>query len=174
MRSRIILPILLIAVMVSMVYAQEERKIGVVNSSEVLQRSEEGKKVLAQLEQKRNENQDKLEALDKEIRQLQSKLNTQRLSLSPEAIMQLKSDIEEKQIKRQRMAEDLNRELNEMSQRLFQQLQSELLPIIEEIGKEKNLDIVFDLGQSGIIYFQPTLNITQEVIERYNARQQEK
>lgn len=157
--------------LVSFGFAQEEEmKVGVVNSQEVLQKSVEGKRVLSQLEKERNENRAKLEQLDEEIRKLQSKLNTQRLSLSPEALTQLQNDIEEKQTQRRRMAEDMNREMQNLSQKLFQRVQQELLPIIEEMGKEKNLDLIFDLSQSGVIYFKPTINLTSQLIERYDAQ----
>ena len=37
------------------------------------------------------------------------------------------------------------------------------------MGKENGLDIIFDLGKSGAIYFSPTVDITAEVITRYDA-----
>ena len=55
------------------------------------------------------------------------------------------------------------------TQRLFQKVQNELLPIIEQLGKDKGLDVIFDLARSGAIYFNPTINMTQEVITRYDA-----
>jgi outer membrane protein len=53
--------------------------------------------------------------------------------------------------------------------RLFNRLQSELRPIITEVGKEKNLDLIFDVGNSGIIYFNPAVDLTEEVIKKYDA-----
>jgi Skp family chaperone for outer membrane proteins len=44
-----------------------------------------------------------------------------------------------------------------------------LLPIIEKLGKERGLDIIFDLGNSGAVYYSPTIDVTQEVIKRYDA-----
>jgi Skp family chaperone for outer membrane proteins len=96
-------------------------------------------------------------------------LNTQRLTLTNEAIIQLTSDIERKRTDRKRQAEDAVRELQDLRLRLFQKVQNELMPIIEEIGKERGLEIIFDLGNSGAIYFSPTIELTDEVIRRYNA-----
>jgi len=59
--------------------------------------------------------------------------------------------------------------MNELADRLFQRIQNELLPIIEQMGKENGLDVIFDLGKSGAIYFSPTVDITQDVILRYDA-----
>ncbi|MCK4429894.1 MAG: OmpH family outer membrane protein, partial [Candidatus Aminicenantes bacterium] len=114
-------------------------------------------------------NQNDIAKLDDEIRNLQTKLNTQRLTLTQEAMMNLNSDIERKQTQRKRFAEDSNREMNELSARLFQKIQNELIPIIQQIGKDMNLDVIFDLSQSGTLYFNPTIDLTEEVIKRYDA-----
>jgi len=166
----LILTVVLFSVaLFSLSYAQQPIKIGVVNSQQVLQQSVEGKNAISRLETKRKSNQDKLAKLDEEIRQLQTKLNTQRLTLTNEAILQLSSDLDKKQTERKRFAEDSVRELQDLQMRLFNRVQSELLPIIEQIGKEKNLDIIFDLANSGAIYFNPAIDLTQEVIKRYDA-----
>lgn len=158
-----------IIILFSMGYAQQTTKIGVVNAQEVLEKSTEGKRVIAQLEDKNKKNQNDIAKLDDEIRNLQTKLNTQRLTLTQEAMMNLNSDIERKQTQRKRFAEDSIREMNELSARLFKKVQDELIPIIQQVGKDMNLDVIFDLGQSGTLYFNPTINLTEEVIKRYDA-----
>ncbi|MFP4081701.1 MAG: OmpH family outer membrane protein [Candidatus Aminicenantes bacterium] len=163
---RIILALLVTA---SFGFAQDSLKIGVVNSQEVLEKSAEGKKAIAQLQEKDKKSQERLSQLDEEIRQLQTKLNTQRLTLTNEAVIQLTSDLEKKRTERKRLAEDSLQELQDLQRRLFSRVQNELLPIIEQVGKEKNLDIIFDLANSGAIYFDPAIDLTQEVIKRYDA-----
>jgi len=158
-----------IIILFSMGYAQQTTKIGVVNANEVLEKSAEGKRIIVQLEDKNKKNQNDIAKLDDEIRNLQTKLNTQRLTLTQEAMMNLNSDIERKQTQRKRFAEDSNREMNELSARLFQKIQNELIPIIQQIGKDMNLDVIFDLSQSGTLYFNPTIDLTEEVIKRYDA-----
>ena len=158
-----------IIILFSMGYAQQTTKIGVVNAQEVLEKSTEGKRVIAQLEDKNKKNQNDIAKLDDEIRNLQTKLNTQRLTLTQEAMMNLNSDIERKQTQRKRFAEDFNREMNELSARLFKKIQDELIPILQQIGKDMNLDVIFDLSQSGTLYFNPTIDLTEEVIKRYDA-----
>lgn len=160
---------LFIVVLVSLSFAQQTIKVGIVNSMEVLDKSAEGKRVIARLQEKDKSNQDRIGKLDEDIRQLETKLNTQRLTLTDEALMQLSSDIERKRTERKRFAEDSLREIQELRARLFNKLQSELLPIIEQIGKDMNLDVIFDLGKGGVIYFNPSIELTAEVIKRYDA-----
>lgn len=160
---------LFIVVLVSLSFAQQTIKVGIVNSMEVLDKSAEGKRVIARLQERDKSNQDRVGNLDEDIRQLETKLNTQRLTLTNEALMQLSSDIDRKRTERKRFAEDSLREIQELQARLYNKLQNELLPIIEQIGKDMNLDVIFDLGKGGVIYFNPSIELTAEVIKRYDA-----
>ena len=161
--------ILLLAGLFTLGFAQQTIKVGVVNSQQVLEQSEEGKRAIAQLEAKNKAQQDKITKLDDENRQLETKLNTQRLTLTNEAVIQLSSDLDRKRTERKRVAEDAVRELNDLRLRLFQKVQNEVLPIIEQIGKDQNLDIIVDLANSGAIYWDAKIDLTTEVIRRYNA-----
>lgn len=167
--SKKILLILFVTGLVSFGYAQQPMKAGVVNSQEVLEKSLEGKRVTSQLEAKNKTLQEDLARLDDKIRDLETRLNTQRLTLSQEALSNLMADLEKQRTDRTRFVEDSRRELNDLTNRLFARLQAELRPIIEEVGKEKNLDLIFDIGGSGIIYFNPAIDLTQEVIQKYDA-----
>ena len=167
--SKKILLVLFVAGLVSLGYAQQPMKFGVVNSQEVLEKSQEGKRVTAQLEAKNKILQEDLARLDNKIRDLETRLNTQRLTLSQEALTNLMADLDKQRTERTRFVEDSRRELNDLQVRLFQRLQTELRPIIADVGKEKNLDLIFDIGGSGIIYFNPAVDLTQEVIQKFDA-----
>ncbi|MGB3861657.1 MAG: OmpH family outer membrane protein [Candidatus Aminicenantaceae bacterium] len=167
--SKVVFIPLVLAVLVTLGYSQQAIKIGVVNSQDVLERSAEGKRVMAQIQDKDKQNQDRLGTLDDEIRNLETRINTQRLTLTNEAMLQLSSDLDKKRTARKRFGEDSLREMQEFTGRLFQRIQTELLPIIEQVGKDKSLDVIFDLARSGAIYFNPTIDLTQEVITRYDA-----
>ena len=164
-----ILLVLCVAGLVSSGYAQQPMKIGVVNSQVVLEKSQEGKRVTSQLEAKNKTLQEDLARLDDKNRDLETRLITQRLTLSQEALSNLMADLDKQRTERTRFVEDSRRELNDLQLRLFNRLQNELRPIITEIGKEKNLDLIFDIGGSGIIYFNPSVELTEEVIQKYDA-----
>jgi Skp family chaperone for outer membrane proteins len=159
------------AILVTLSFAQQTNKVGAVNSAEVLQKSTEGKNILARLDEKNKADQTKLANMDEDIRQMENKLTTQRLTLTNEVLMSMSSDLEKKRTDRKRFAEDSSREFEELRGRLFDKLQSEVMPIIEQIGKEMNLEIIFDLGsaRSGVIYVNPTADLTAELIKRYDA-----
>jgi outer membrane protein len=153
----------------SLGFAQQSGKIGVINSQVVLEKSAEGKRVITQLQEKDKKSQSDLAKLDNEIKQLETKLNTQRLTLTDEAAMQINSDVERKKTDQKRLSEDALREIQELQFRLFNKVQGELIPIIEGLGKEKGMDVIFDLAKSGAVYFNPVIDLTDEVIRRYDA-----
>jgi len=161
------LAVLCLGAAVNTVYAQG--KIGVIDAQQVLEKSAEGKKVIARLQEAEKKNQGAVNALDEQIRTIQTKLNTQRLTLTDEAALQLQSDLERRNTERKRVAEDAMASMQELSQRLFMKLQSELLPIVQALGKEKGFDLILDAQKSGAVYFAPTIDITEEVIKRYDA-----
>jgi len=67
------------------------------------------------------------------------------------------------------MAEDANRDMQELQQRLFLKIQSEVMPVIAKLGQEKGIDLILDLRASGVLYFNPAIDLTDEVIKRYDA-----
>lgn len=167
--ARILTVILCGAALAAAGYAQTTPRIGVVNSQEVLEKSAEGKKVLARLQDKDKQVQASLTRLDDEIRQLETKLSTQRLTLTEEAALQLTTDLEKKRTDRKRQGEDGVRELQELQLRLFNKVQTELLAILEAVGRERGLDVIFDLTKSGAVYVSPAVLLSDEVIRRYDA-----
>jgi len=167
--KKILVLILFVSALTSLSFTQQPLKVGVVNSQEVLEKSVEGKKVIAQLQDRDKKNQAALAKMDDDIRTLESKINTQRLTLTDEAFLNMNSDLEKKKKDRQRFAEDSLRDIQDLRDRLFLKIQNELIVIIEQLGKEKNLDLILDLAKSGAIYWSPAINLTDEVVRKYDA-----
>ena len=167
--ARALLLLSLFVAAVSLSFAQQSPKLGVINSQDVLERAAEGKRVIARLQDKDKSNQAILTKFDEEIRQLETKINTQRLTLAEEALYNMNADLQKKQTDRKRVAEDAVRDFQDLQVKLFQKVQSELIPIIEALGKEKGLDLILDLAKSGAVYYNPVIDLTEDVIKRYDA-----
>lgn len=149
--------------------AAAQSKLGTVDSRVIFEKSAEGKRVLARLQDLDRKNADAIGKLDQEITALQSRLSTQRLTLTEEASLQLSSDIERKSTERKRKAEDAAASLTELRDRLFRTVQTELLAIIGQMGKELGYDLILDLGPGNVLYANPAVDLSAEVIKRYDA-----
>ena len=167
--SRVLLGLIGAAALAGGLPAQTITKIGVLDSQRVLETSAEGKRAIAQLEDRNKKLQADVAKLNDQIKSLEARLSTQRLTLTAEAAQAISTDLSRKQTDQKRLTEDASRELQELQSKLLSKIQAELMPLIEALGKEKNLDVIFDLARSGAVYFDPTADLTAEVIRRYDA-----
>jgi Skp family chaperone for outer membrane proteins len=167
--KRIILMGVLLAGMVSMGMAQGTFEIGVIDSAKVMQTSAEGKKAMFTLKQKQQQINDELTKIDNQAKELELKLNSQKLVLSLEAQQQMAFDLEQLRTKKERAEEDYTKEYRQLEFSLVTKIRNDVFPIIETVAKEKNFHLVLDLSVTGAAYVDPVIDITDEVIQRYDA-----
>lgn len=169
-RVRTIAPlvILFILVVAGVSYAQQASKIAIINSQKAFETSVEGRKVLGQMQDRENKIKADIQKLDDSIRLLENKLSTGRLTMTNEALMGIQADIDKKTTERKRYEEDAAREAQQFSGNLVQKIRAEMVTIIDNLAKERGLELVLDVAQSGVVTFSPTVDITDEVIRRYD------
>jgi Skp family chaperone for outer membrane proteins len=169
-RVRTITPfvILFILVIAGVSYAQQASKIAIINSQKAFEVSIEGKKIMGQMQDRENKIKNDLQKLDDSIRLLDNKLSTGRLTMTQEALAGIQADIEKKQTERKRYEEDAARDATQFSNNLVQKIRVEMVAIIEAVAKERGLELVLDYGTSGVVTFSPAIDITDEVVRRYD------
>jgi|GEM_PF-866493 len=150
-------------------WAAAQSKLGTVNSKDIFEKSAEGKRVLARLREADQKNSEAIGKLDAEIQGLQTRLSTQRLTLSEDAALQLSTDLDRKTTERKRKAEDAASSFAGLRDRLFRSVQAELLAIIGQIGKELGYDLILDIGNGEAAYANPAIDLSADVIKRYDA-----
>lgn len=167
--GNIILFIFALMVFVSQGTAQQLFKAAVVDSQKTLQTSKEGQKAIALLREKEQKINSELANLDKKIQDLDTKLKTQRLVMTFEAQEQLSFDLDNLRTERKRFAEDSLRDWQRLQFKLFDKIRQEVNPIVENVAKEKGFSLVLDLASDSVVYFSLSVDITDEVIKRYDA-----
>ncbi|HOE14160.1 MAG TPA: OmpH family outer membrane protein [Candidatus Saccharicenans sp.] len=148
--------------------AQSAQKVAIIDSQKAFDRSAQGQKVIALLQDKENEIKASLKQRQEEINSLQDKFASQRLTLNEEALRQLKLEIDKKEAENKKYEQDSSIEFDQFKAKLIKKMRDEMLAIVDELVKERGYDLVFDLSSSGLIYFQPALDITEEVIKKYD------
>jgi Skp family chaperone for outer membrane proteins len=88
--------------------------------------------------------------------------------MTQDALLGIQADIEKKQTDRKRYEEDKARDFQQLQINLTNRLRTEMVTIIESLSKERGYDLVLDLGTSGIVTFSPAIDITEEVVKRYD------
>ncbi len=169
-RARTIAPLVICFILVAagVSYAQQAPKIATINSQKAFETCVEGKKILAQMQDRENKIKSDIQKQEDAIRLLENKLSTGRLTMTNEALLGIQADIDKKTTERKRYEEDAARDATQFSQNLAQRIRVEMLAIIEALAKERGLDLVLDELQSGVVTKSPAIDITDEVIRRYD------
>jgi outer membrane protein len=168
-RKTVPLIILFLLVVAGATYAQQVTKIAIVNSQQAFENCAEGKRALAQLQDKDTKIKADLQKMDDAIRLLENRMNTGRLTMTSEALMALQTDIDRQTTARKRYEEDAARDQQQLSANLIQKIRTDMIAIIEALAKEKGLELVLDTATSGVVTASPTIDITDEVVKRYDA-----
>lgn len=88
--------------------------------------------------------------------------------MTNEALMGIQADIERKTTERKRYEEDQTREGQQFANSLINRIRTEMIGVIEALAKEQGYDLVLDVIQSGVVTSSPTIDITAEVVRRYD------
>ena len=89
--------------------------------------------------------------------------------LSEQARAHSEKELQKLQRELQAMQEDAQQELQDMTNKLQQEFQERLNPVIEQVATEKGLHTVFSVRDSGIIWAYSGIDISQEVIKRFDS-----
>jgi outer membrane protein len=144
-------------------------RIAVIDVQKVLTESEAGKLVYAKLKKAQDERMALAQRKDAEIRKLETELATKRASLSDAKIAELERQLADKRIDMQRYAQNADREISELRDRELQVLEQKIKPTIDALAAEMKLAAVFNKFESGLIYASDRIDITDDVIRRFNG-----
>lgn len=145
-------------------------KVAVIDVERILLESNRGKAALAEIESLRAQKQEEGTAKQQEISDLRQRLAEGRLSLSEDKLAELRKQAEDRMIALQRFQDDANRELAKKRDEVLKTIEDSVFPVINELGKEGGYTLVFNKFSSGLVYADEAVDITQQVIERYNQR----
>jgi outer membrane protein len=147
----------------------EGAKVAFVNIQYVASLSAEGKTASGKLEALKKKKNDELIEKQKALQTAQTKLQQGGTVLSDQARAQLEKDIERMNRDMQFAQQDAQTEVNEETQKLQNDFQERLSPIVEALRVEKGLQLIFSVIDSGIVAADPGLDLSAEVVKRFDA-----
>ena len=151
--------------------AAAQTKVAVIDVQRVVTESDPGKEVMQNLRALSDAKAQEGQALQQELASLQDQFNKQRFTVSEERQTEMSKEIEDKQIAIRRFQDDAQRELQEAQRRELGGLEEKILPIINQVGQERGLTLIFNKFQSGLVYADEAVDITDQVITRFNTTQ---
>jgi outer membrane protein len=146
-------------------------RIAVIDVQKVLTQSTAGKAAYEKLKKMQDERMERAKGMDEELRKLDAEISTKRLSLSEDKLAEMQKSVADKRINMQRYAQDAEREIGEARDRELMALEGKIKPVIDGIGKEMGIAAIFNKFESGLVYASEAVDITDTVIQRFNAAQ---
>ena len=147
----------------------EGAKYAFVNVQRIASESAEGKTATSQVQALNAKKVEELNAKNKQLQAAQQKLESGGSVMSPQAVAQLQKDIERQQVDIQRFTEDAQQEVTQLQQQLQDEFQRKLTPIIQQVATERQLHMMFSVVDSGLVWGDPALDLTPEIIKRFDA-----
>ena len=147
--------------------AADVAKIGVVNFQKIFKNSNAGKALQAELKSQFNKMQAELEKVKSEIEEIQKSIERQATVMSKDVREEKKRDLQIKIYDFKNLEKKYRSELRKDERNKLMSIQEKALKIAQEIGKKEGYLIIID--KSVTIYAPKTLDITDKVIQEYNA-----
>jgi len=175
MKSRILIGVAIAAVL-SMVaprgFAADVAKIGVVNIQKILLTSVAGKNAKAEISKKAREMESTLNEKKVEIEKLQETLERESLVMSKEKRDEKEREIRIKVNDIKVLKNKFEKDLKIVENRVVQQIQKEFESMAQEIGRKEGYLLI--ITNQTVIYAPNTIDITDELIQKYDAAYAEK
>jgi outer membrane protein len=151
--------------------AAAQSKVAVIDVQRVVTESDPGKEVMQRLKALTDAKSQEGQVLQQEMATLQDQFNKQRFTVSEARQAEMSKEIEDKQIAIRRFQDDAQREIQEAQRRELGGLEERILPIINQVGQEQGFTLIFNKFQSGLVYADEAIDITDDVIRRFNTAQ---
>jgi outer membrane protein len=146
----------------------EGAKIAFVVLQRVVAESAEGKQASARVQALQQKKVADLNERQKAAQGLQEKLDKSGAVMSEAARADLTKQVERANVDLQRATQDAQAEVQELQQQLQEEFQRRIAPIIEAVGKEKGLHYIFNGPDSGLVWADASLDITNDVVKKFD------
>jgi len=150
----------------SLAAASAQTKVGIINVQNAILDTAEIKKAQVELEGRYKPRQQKVEGLQKELADLQNRLQTSAGKLTPQAEQEMQISGQKKQRELQRLTEDLQADVDRERNEILQKSGARMQEVVKKLAEEKGLDVIMDVAST--LYFKPTLELTKDAVAAYD------
>ena len=149
--------------------AEDSLRVGFVDLEQALSASKAGASAQKQYETSVRSAQGKLDKKKKELERLQKEFVKQRESLSEDARLSKQEKLIglEKDLKRS--FQDSQEALQRQNAQLVGDLIKKIRKAVKEVGEEKGFTLILEKGDKAVLYADSAIDITGEVVKKFNA-----
>ena len=147
----------------------EGAKIGYVVLQRIANESAEGKAATTKIQALQQKKAAELQEKNKQLQGLDEKFKKEGSVMSSTAQGDMQRQMERLQKEIERFTQDAQQEIQELTTQLQGAFEQRMTPILGQVGQEKGLHFIFNAPDSGIVWADPGLDITADVIKRLDA-----
>jgi outer membrane protein len=147
-----------------------DAKIAVVDFQRAINEVKEGATAKAKLEGMFKEKKVAIEQMEADLRAKDEEYKKQAVILSDAARQQKEQELMQLQMQYQQVYMQSEQEMQQMYAVIMEGLISKMRDLAENIGKERGLTLIVEATEGGVVYFDTGLDITDELIKRYDAK----
>ena len=151
------------------VHGAEVQKIGVIDLQKIIDKSNVGKRSSVEIKSQGKKMEQILKKKGAEIEDLRKALDQKALVMSNEAREGKEQELRVKIDDLKSLQRRYQEVLRDLNINLSKEITKDVFEIVEGIGKKGGYSLIIDRRAGGIVYAPNAIEITDKVIERYNA-----
>jgi outer membrane protein len=149
--------------------ASAEQKIGFVDLQRALNEVDEGKTAKALLKKDFDDKQKEIDAKKADFEKLQADFEKQATMLSEQARKDKAQDLDKRARDLQALFVSAQKDLSDREQKATRGIFDKMAQIVGEIAEADGFTLVLEKN-AGVVYAPASLDLTNELIRKYNAR----
>ncbi|MEN8180284.1 MAG: OmpH family outer membrane protein [Pseudomonadota bacterium] len=153
---------LVLVLMAGMVSAESYR-IGFVNATKVFEESDQYKEARDRLQTEFSRREKELLSSQKQLKQLEEKLQRDGTVMSESEVKRLERDILSRSRKLKNAQTEFREDLNLRQNEEFKKLRTQIREVIQEVGKSEGIDLIVS---DGVVYFSKKIDISDLVLSK--------
>ena len=146
----------------------EAYRIGFVNATRVFEESEQYKDAKSRLETEFTRREKDLLAEQKQLKQLEEKLQRDGSVMSESEVKRLERDILSRSRKLKNAQTEFREDLNLRQNEEFKKLRAQIREVVQEVGKAEGIDLIVS---DGVVYYSKRIDISDKVLEKLKQLQ---
>ena len=154
--------------------ASAETKLGYVDLQRALLEVNDGKTAKKKLEKMKSDRQKKLDVRQNELRDMQKSLEAQQAFMQDDVKRQKKQEFAQRLQELQATYVNLQKELAAQEAKLTKTIYDRMGRILSKIGEKGGYTMILEKSQSSVLWAPRHLDLTNDLIRRYNAGQGKK
>lgn len=158
---------LLLSLMAPRLYAQV--RIAVVDLQRALNETEDGRRAKARLKRLFKQRQQELDKRQGELKSLKEDIEKNREVWSREILQKRVEEYQKVFIELQSTYVEYQRELAEKEAEMTQQIIARMEQILRRLGQAEGYTLIIERNEAGVMWVPTNLDVTDAVIQRYNA-----